>query len=197
MVVRDGVEPAALDRLAHTLANVDPDPAVGVEASVVRRADAALPRAPWPFELHVATGPGHPKVVQGRGHRGDPDLILHYAVTRAHGWCATGPPAAQTFGEIDRSTIVDQLTAELRWAVSNSTTSYAVLNACRALCFVADGTLVSKTDGGRWALEADIAPDLVRQALRARTGEADTTDPTDTMRWVRSVAERLEHRDER
>lgn len=191
VVVDDDIEREALDAIAETLVSCDARPAIGVEVSVVTRSAAARPRAPWPYLVHVTNHPGGRKVVYG--DRGDPDLVLHLAVVRRHGWAAVGAPAVDVVGEIDRATIVTQLVAELRWAVDHASASYAVLNACRALRYVADGTLCSKTDGGRWALSVGIAPEIVGRAMSARragmAGEGIDADGA----WVRSVAAALEH----
>ena len=193
VTVADGTERAALDRIVRTLSTSSAAPAIGLEASVVSRAAASCPQSPWPFDAHVTNGPRDPKVVYGAGHPGDPDLILHYAVTRDHGWAAAGPDARALIGAIDRPTIVRQLVDELLWATTDAPPEYAVLNACRALRYVDDGVLCSKTDGGQWALDAGIEPGLVEPALRARRGEsAADIDRTAVRDWVRSVAARLD-----
>jgi hypothetical protein len=70
-----------------------PCPAVGLEFSVVTRASAQAPVPAPAFELHLATGPGRRmRVVDGRDHPGDSDLLMHFAVCRDHGRrIATGP----------------------------------------------------------------------------------------------------------
>ena len=193
VVVEDDTDVGSIDDIARSLAASDPTPAVGVEASVVVRSAAASPRAPWPFLVHVTNQPTDRKTVYGLDRDGDPDLVLHYAVLRQHGWNLVGPPSAETFGAVDRDAIVDQLTAELRWAAETATESYAVLNACRALCFVTDGILCSKTQGGRWALAAGIEADLVERSLRARRGIGDAPPGSTASRaWVLSIARHLQ-----
>jgi streptomycin 3"-adenylyltransferase len=149
-----------------------PCPAVGLELSVVTRAVAKAPTARPPFELHVTTAPDDAKVVDGHGHPGDPDLVLHFAVCR--------PLAPDVFGEVPRPLAVPQLLNELAWAEEHGPPEYAVLNACRALRYAADGDLVSKVDGGRWALNRVSAPErrFVHAALARQTGE-DPTAPLD------------------
>jgi hypothetical protein len=68
-----------------------------------------------------------------------------------------------------------------------------VLNACRALRFVTDGILCSKTAGGLWALDQRIAPEVVEHALRDRRGDArDPIDAAVGRAWVRSIADQLD-----
>lgn len=80
--------------MAETLAACDPNPAVGLEASVVTQSAAMIPHAPWPFLVHVTNHPDDSKVVYGVDCDGDPDLALHYAVLRQRGWTAVGTPLA-------------------------------------------------------------------------------------------------------
>ncbi len=178
--------------MAATLAAHDPTPALSIEASVVTRSAAATPRALWPYLVHVTSQPNDGKVVYGSALRGDPDLVLHYAVLRQRGWTATGASAIDSIGEIDSTTIIAQLADELTWAAAHAPGSYAVLNACRALRFVSDGVLCSKSDGGRWALGNQIEPDLVSAALAARQNGSTGADQAQGRAWVLSVAHALE-----
>jgi streptomycin 3"-adenylyltransferase len=137
-------------------------------------------------------------VVDGSRHPGDRDLVLHVAVARDHGWsagdpvAASAPSPADVFGAVAHQTVVGQLAAELRWAAERAPASYAVLNACRALRFVTDGSLCSKTSGGEWAIAAGIEPDLVSCALALRRGSAATVPEAAARRWVLSVGRSLE-----
>ncbi|EQD29694.1 nucleotidyltransferase, partial [mine drainage metagenome] len=142
-------------------------PGTGVEASVVEESAARRPSTPWPYRVHFTTSPPEPTTVWCEPGSGDSDLILHYAVTRQAGWAAYGPPATDVVGEVGRRIVAAQLAAELRWAISHASESYAVLNACRALRWAKEEMLCSKTAGGTWALSRGIEPALVGQALSA------------------------------
>ena len=82
VVVTDAPPTGVAERLAAVLAAERDCPGAGVEASVVAAGAASVPRAPWPFIVHVTTAPPDRKTVFGASDAGDPDLILHYAVTR-------------------------------------------------------------------------------------------------------------------
>jgi streptomycin 3"-adenylyltransferase len=154
---------------AHSL----PCPGVGLELSVVTRACAAAPTARPPFELHVTTASSDRKAVDGHGHPGDPDLVLHFAVCRSLGH--------EAFAHVPRRLVMARLADELTWAVDHAPPVYAVLNASRAWRYAVDGSLVSKVDGGRWAEERLSEPELglVRAATACQSGEAtDPVDPT-------------------
>jgi hypothetical protein len=181
IVVRAAADAPAQRAMGAALAAVPGCPGVGLELSVIA-ADAADDLA---FEVHVNTTGARPRVVIGAGHSGDPDLVLHRAVCRAHGFAVTGPPPADVLAPIDARRIVAALRVELAWAREHASGAYAVLNACRALRFVHDGRLCSKVDGGEWYLahHGDSAP--VRAALAAQ--RADGPQPTGAGAFVETV----------
>ena len=177
VVVEDALSAAEQDDLAARLQEESlPCPAVGLELSVVTRSSAAAPSARPAFELHVTTAPEDRKVVDGHGHPGELDLVLHYAVLRR-----VDP---DVFAEVPRPLVLQQLADELTWAAEHNPSEYAVLNACRAWRYAVDGTLVSKVDGGRWAEGRLDGPDLalVRAALARQQGDASTDLDPDAVR---------------
>ena len=115
-----------------------------------------------------------------------PDLLTHYAVCRAAGWPADGPPPQAIIGPVGRPLILDYLAGELRWGLEHAPEAYAVLNTCRALIYLADGGLVSKVAGGDTAgglvskvaggdtaLRRGLGPaGLIRRALAQQEGRA-------------------------
>jgi streptomycin 3"-adenylyltransferase len=95
-------------------------------------------------------------------------LVLHFAVCRRAGrLIGPGLSAAEVFGPVADDLVFAQLAMELRWGAEHVPGEYAVLNACRAWRFAVDGALVSKIDGGQWALGRTQGPDreLVKIAL--------------------------------
>ena len=183
VVAEDPLSPGQQADLAARLSeDALPCPAVGLELSVVLRSVAAAPTARPAFELHVTTAPSDRKVVDGHGHPGDLDLVLHFAVCHALGY----PP----FAEVAPSLVLAQVADELTWAAEHNPSEYAVLNACRAWRYAVDGALVSKVDGGRWAEPRLTGPErtLVRDALALQSGDETTALDPDV---VRTFAGRL------
>ena len=136
-----------------------------LELSVVSAGAAHRPSSPWPYHLHVNSGESRFGLGAGRG---DPDLIAHYAVTRAAGVVVDGPPADTVIGPVPRSELMDYLRGELQWGVESADQRYAMLNACRAVAYAKTGQLLSKLSGGRWWLQ-QFGPDpLVDEALTAQ-----------------------------
>jgi Nucleotidyltransferase domain len=122
------------------LAAAYPCPGIGLELSVITAATAA-DLGDCRFEVHIASPD---EVVVGSGHTGDADLILYAEVCRRSGLAAFGPPASSVFGAVLPTRLVTAIVAELEWGVPSAAFEYAVLNACRALRFAADGSLQSK-----------------------------------------------------
>lgn len=177
VTVRDGsdIDWAAAGRLL--LSAVLPEPVL--ELSVVVEPDAARPEAPWPFLLHVDHA-GHRAVVDNGG--GDPDLLMHYVVARTAGITLFGPPAMEAFGPVPRATVLSYLIEELRWGLAEADQRYAVLNACRALAYLREGAVLSKIDGGRWALRAGWSDELIEAALDAQAAGSDLGPSTPAAR---------------
>ena len=74
--------------------------------------------------------------------------------------------------------ILGYLADELGWGLAHAPECYAVLNACRALVFLSDGTIVSKVAGGLAALDrASAPPGLVRDALDQQQGRTPERPP--------------------
>jgi len=168
-----------------------PCPVRGLELSMVTLEAARHPVAEPAFELHLTTAPDDTKVIDGHHRGGDPDLVLHFAVCRRAGrLLGPGLPAAEVFGPVPDDLVVAQLANELRWGAEHAPGEYAVLNACRAMRFATDRALVSKIDGGRWALGRLHGPDreLVETALdRQRSIPATELDPNAIRQFVRQA----------
>jgi hypothetical protein len=174
LIADDAVSAATLDQMAGSLvATSAACPGRGLESSAVGSAQARAPAAPWPYLLHVATGPGEPggRIHRGADSAGDADLLIHYAVARAAGWAAYGPPAADLIGEVSRPAILEYLAGELDWGLQHAPEAYAVLNACRSLMYLEEGRIVSKIAGGKAALRLGQGPEqIIRSALAQQEG---------------------------
>jgi streptomycin 3"-adenylyltransferase len=118
---------------------------------------------------------------------------MHYAVCRSAGWPVLGRPPRELIGEIPQGIILGYLAGELGWGLDNAPEAYCVLNACRALIFLADRTIVSKIAGGQTALARGLGPPaVIRRALDQQQGKAPDQPPgSDAAEYVRATAARL------
>lgn len=143
------------------LAPAEPD----LEVSMVTASASRWPGTPWPFLVHVASG--EHRVVLDAG-QGDPDLLMHYLVSRRSGLSLIGEAAERTFGEVPVEVVRQYLVQELGWGLVHADAKYAVLNACRALAYAVDGKVLSKVDGGLWALNRGLDAGVIGRALVAQ-----------------------------
>jgi hypothetical protein len=175
VVVADDIAARAVEASGEVFLAPGADcPGVGLEASMVTASSAERPRAPWPFVLHIGDG----RLYRGSERPGDADLIMHYAVCRAAGMALLGPPPADVIGPVGRDAILGCLADDLAWGLANASENYSVLNACRALVFCREDSIVSKVAGGEAALLRGFGPpDLVQDALRMQRGEAESRPP--------------------
>ncbi len=195
-VAADGVSSATVTRMGEVLrAGAAGCPGRELECSVVTVAQARQPAPPWPFVLHVTAGPGRPgrAVRPGRRSPGDPDLLMHYAVCRAAGWPVCGPPPQDLIGVVPRRAILDYLAGELGWGLEHAPEAYAVLNACRALIYLTDHTIVSKIAGGQAVLSRGTGPaKAIERALAQQRGsEPDQPPAYDAVSFVLATAAML------
>lgn len=157
-----------------------------LELSVVARPDAAHPAEPWPFRLHVA---GPDRIVRSHAGGGDPDLCMHYEVTRRAGVPIVGPAADQVVGQVPPAVLRARLRDELAWGCEHADQRYAILNACRSEAYATDGVILSKIDGGRWWTEHHGHARLVHQALNAQAAGRDLGPCTPSaVQFVRRAA---------
>ncbi len=195
LVADDEVGSARLESVGRALADTAGacPSGKGLESSVVLASEAAAPRPPWPYLLHVTTGTEGTRIVEGAGSPGDPDLLMHYAVCRAAGWAVHGPEARELVGPVPRGAILAYLADEAGWGIENGPEAYSVLNACRAMAFAADGRIVSKVEGGEIALHRGLGPAaVIERALAQQQGLAPERRPAaDAVEFVRAAAATL------
>jgi streptomycin 3"-adenylyltransferase len=171
---------AVAERLSRTRL---PCSAAGLEMSIVTFETAQSPARSPPYELHMTTIPGDTKTIDGEGQLGDPDLILHFAVCRQSGRPLREgyPPGREIFPPISKDRIIAQIKKEVYSGLGQRSAAeeYAVLNACRAWRYHYDGALVSKVDGGEWALSKQTLSDSERQLIeRALQWHRSTVEAT-------------------
>lgn len=191
IVVSRALSDAEKSATGRLLAGV-PCPGSELECSVVCASTLAIVSERPPFELHVCTG-ATAKTVDGTGHPGDSDLVMHYAVCRARGIAFAGPPPADVFPEVPRQMLVRAFAEELLWGLEHAPAHYAVLNACRAWAYAEDGQILSKVEGGDWALQRGFEREAVEQALALQSGDGGTIQGNASERLVSGAREALLH----
>ena len=154
-------------------------PGKGIEMSVVT-GEACRPFAwPTPFELHwsrmhadwYARDPGD-YIRKMRGTDGD--LAAHFTVIRERGVCLWGAAIGEVFAPVPGECYVDSIWEDVCDAEDGiaGNAVYLTLNLARVLAYLEDGKVLSKREGGAWALKRlpMVYRPLIRAALDAYGG---------------------------
>lgn len=155
-------------------------PKKGFEMSGLLLADCLQPVHPVPYWLHFSNAhktraQQNPTAYCQGMHGLDPDLAAHLTVTRAVGIPVTGLPVAEVFGPVPRRAYLDSILADVADAETDVADQpvYVLLNLCRVLAALRAELVLSKAQGGEWALAHTPSEHhaVVAQALTSyRTG---------------------------
>ena len=156
-------------------------PEKGIEFSVVTR-DVCRPFVyPTPFILHFSVAylkwyNADPADYVKRMNGTDIDLAAHFTVIRARGMCLYGEAIDDVFGEVDSGYYVDSIWNDVKDAEAEIATNptYVILNLCRVLAYLEDGSILSKREGGAWGLKnlPERVRGVVQTALDDYTSDA-------------------------
>ena len=157
-------------------------PAKGIEMSIVLR-DVCKPFVyPTPFELHFSAGhlnwyKDDPTEYIRRMNGTDKDLAAHFTIINKRGRCLYGTPIEDVFAEVPSDDYMDSIWFDIKGAAEEITENpmYLILNLARVLAYKEDGLVLSKKEGGEWALEhmpAEYHP-LIADAMREYSESAD------------------------
>ncbi len=153
-----------------------PCPAYGLDFIIYRRDQLQpAPRSPI-YEFSLSTGAHWVDEVDFGGEY--PGGIIDLALLREQGIIELGPCPKEFIHPVNQDGLKEELMEGLDWhkhhvhdRFHDPTGANAVLNACRALRYFAAGELVSKSEGGSWALSEMPEHEVVSQALAMRDGE--------------------------
>lgn len=154
-------------------------PAKGIEMSVVLT-DVCKPFVyPTPFELHFSAGhlewytkdpDGYIREMNGT----DKDLAAHFTIINRRGRCLFGAPIGEVFAEVPAGDYTDSILYDVENAAEEITLypMYLTLNLARVLAYKEEGLVLSKKEGGEWAIKnlpAEYRP-IITDALRDYSG---------------------------
>ena len=157
-------------------------PAKGIEMSVVRRAVCKPFVYPTPYELHFSIGhlawyredpEDYVREMQGT----DEDLAAHFTILYRRGRRLCGAPIREVFAQVPKRDYLASIWYDIADAEADITEHplYVTLNLPRVLAYAEEGLVLSKKEGGEWALDrlpAEYHP-LIRDALREYTESAE------------------------
>lgn len=128
------------------------------EMSVILESDIKNFKYPTPFVLHYSD---YHKEKYERDKKyvcenlTDADLAAHIVVTIKRGRCLVGKPIDKVFKEIPKEYYIDSILKDVKDAREEISDNpvYFILNLCRVLCYLKDGLICSKKEGGEWAVK--------------------------------------------
>jgi predicted nucleotidyltransferase len=123
-------------------------------------------RYPTPFDFHFSedwrAAYESGSALRRMGRKGE-DPAAQITEARARGVALVGGPIKKVLPVVPRGDFLDSILSDLRWALRKlkgnpvmegrvRVGTYLVLNACRVLAFLETGRVLSKAEGGDWAL---------------------------------------------
>ena len=148
----DAIKRSVLDT---TFAYMLIGPKKGLEMHMVLSKDVSFPVYPPRFVLHASPAHTHnyllnPKEYISRMKGTDADLTAHFAVTYERGRAVMSPDVKTLFRPVPRKAYLASIAGDFAWSADDC--EYNVLNRCRTAAYLAEGKILSKTEGAEWAL---------------------------------------------
>ena len=163
-------------------------PAKGLELSVVTRNVCDPFVYPTPFELHFSVAHlgwyrNDPDDYIQKMNGTDKDLAAHFTIIRSRGQCLYGVPMDEIFSPVPRDDYMDSIRNDIAEAVDEigDNTMYLTLNLARVLAYKEEDLVLSKKEGGNWALKntpTQFHP-LIQDAMSEYVGSEDIVYDTE------------------
>ena len=194
----DDVKRAFMDMTVRLNAS---GPRKGIEMSIVRQRACKPFVYPTPYELHFSAGHlarymDDPEAYIREMKGTDWDLAAHFTVIRVRGRRLFGLPIEEAFGEVPQQDYLDSIrrdVADARKEIRENA-MYLILNLARVLAYEEEGSVLSKKEGGEWALEHLPAGfhGLVQTALEEYTkGASVEYDPASAEEYADHMLKRI------
>ena len=157
-------------------------PAKGIEMSIVKQSVCKPFVFPTPFELHFSIAHlgwyrNDPDQYVANMKGEDKDLAAHFMIINKRGRCLYGAPVKDVFADVPAQDYIDSIWNDIADAEREITEDpmYLILNLARVLAYLKEGLVLSKKEGGEWAL-GNLPENfhyLIRDALRAYAGSTE------------------------
>jgi len=157
-------------------------PEKGIELSIVKEAVCKPFVYPTPFELHFSIThlgwyQSNPEDYVEKMRGTDKDLAAHFTIIYHRGKTLYGKDIASVFAEVDSKDYMDSIWSDIEDAKEDiqANTMYITLNLCRVLAYKREKLILSKQEGGEWAMNTLPIPEyqkMISDALKEyKTGE--------------------------
>jgi len=178
-------------------------PEKGIELSIVKEAVCKPFVYPTPFELHFSIAhlnwyQSNPADYVERMKGTDKDLAAHFTVIYHRGKTLYGKEIKSVFSKVSSRDYMDSIWSDIEDAKEEivTNTMYITLNLCRVLAYKREGLILSKQEGGEWAMNALPVSEyqkIISDALKEyKTGEVMPTDRAIVVEFAEYMLKEIE-----
>ncbi len=135
-------------------------PAKGIELSIVREEYCRNFLYPTPFELHFSNAHlqwflDNPTDYIHKMNGTDKDLAAHFKIIKKYGVVLQGAEINDVFADVPEKEYIDSIWYDVEGAKEDILNEpvYIILNLCRVAAFLKNDLILSKKQGGEWALQ--------------------------------------------
>ncbi len=161
VVVKDSISDAVKRLFMDMVVELNgKGPAKGIEMSIVKQSVCKPFVYPTPFELHFSVAHldwygKNPDEYISKMKGEDKDLAAHFTIITHRGKCLYGAPIKETFADVPVQDYIDSIWNDIADAEDEITDNpmYLILNLERVLAYMKERLVLSKKEGGEWALE--------------------------------------------
>ena len=161
VVVKDSIEDKVKKSFMDMVVELDEKgPAKGIEMSIVKQGVCKPFAYPTPFELHFSIAHlgwygKDPDDYISKMKGEDKDLAAHFTIINHRGKCLYGASIKDIFADVPVQDYIDSIWNDIAEAEEEITDNplYIILNLARVLAYIKDGLVLSKKEGGEWALK--------------------------------------------
>ena len=177
-------------------------PEKGIEMSIIKESVCSPFVYPTPYELHFSVAHlnwyrTNPQDYVEHMNGTDPDLAAHVTITLHRGKTLYGREISSVFGPVSREAYLDSIRSDIQEARDDILDNpvYITLNLCRVLAYKTENLILSKQEGGQWALDRVTRPEfrkLITDALAEyQTGEAMTIDAFTAVQFAENMLKQI------
>ncbi len=190
-----------LQFMDHIVALHKNAPGKGIELSIVRREYCQHFLYPTPFELHFSNA--HLQwfiddptdyIRQMKGT--DKDLAAHFMIIKKYGVVLYGEEINDVFDDVPGKDYMDSIWSDVENARQDISDDpvYVILNLCKVAAFLQSDLVLSKKQGGEWALQnlsATYHP-LISDALQSYMFDTEPAfDAMETQKFADDMLRRI------
>lgn len=170
-------------------------PSKGIELSIVKETVCRPFVYPTPFELHFSAAHlnwylSNPEDYIEKMNGTDKDLAAHFTIIYHRGKTLYGKEIKSVFSEVSGEDYMDSIWLDIKNAKEDiiDDTMYITLNLCRVLAYKKERLILSKQEGGEWALHHLSDPQYKKMVCFAleeyKTGNAVSIMQADAVRFA-------------